>query len=246
MANIDPYRGFAARYSTLRHESPERTAFFKTLFDSDGVRRILDCACGTGEDLLLFSSLGVDVAGSDLSEAMLALAKEKLAAAGVEVPLVRTDFRELPKHFDEPFDAAVCLSTSLPHLHEDEEILKALDSMRSVLREGGLLVLDQGMTDRQWAEKPHFIPAVNTAEFCRLMAIDYSDEEFTVHVIDFADDGGERAFHHDIFVYRRLLRDDYANLLREAGFRAPRFYGGFSFEPYSKTGSRRLIVVAER
>ncbi|GEM_PF-1627790 len=74
--------------------------------------------------------------------------------------------------------------------------------MRDVLREDGILVLDQGMTDRQWTEKPRFIPAINTSELCRLMAIDYAEEAFTVHVIDFVDEGVERAFHHDAFVYR--------------------------------------------
>ena len=108
--------------------------------------------------------------------------------------------------------------------------------------QGRDLVIRTGHQD----EKPRFIPAVNTAELCRLMAIDYEAETFTVHVIDFADDGAERAFHHDIFAYRRLLRDDYERLLREAGFRDISFYGGFGFELYSKTGSRRLIIVAER
>lgn len=118
--------------------------------------------------------------------------------------------------------------------------------MRHVLREDGILVLDQGMTDRQWGEKPRFMPVVNTAELCRLMAIDYAENTFTVHVIDFADEGLERAFHHDAFVYRRLLRDDYERFLREDGFREVTFYGGFEFETYSKAASRRLIVVAER
>ena len=246
----DPYLDFASRYDAFSEGTAEAAAlrerFFKGLFERHGVQRLLDCACGTGADLLLFRSLGLDVVGSDVSDAMLTLAKEKLEAAGAVTSLVRTDFRELSEHVDGPFDAVVCLSTSLPHLHEDAEILKALSSMRDVLQAGGILVLDQGMTDRQWAEKPRFIPAVNTADLCRLIAIDYEAETFTVHVIDFADAGVERAFYHDTFVYRRLLRDDYDRLLRAAGFRDVAFYGGFGLELYSKTGSRRLIVVAER
>ena len=172
MAGADPYLSFAARYDAFRTDAPERRAFFERLFDRYHVRRVLDCACGTGDDLLLFRSLGLAVVGSDLSDAMLALAETKLAAAEAEIPLVRADFRELPEQFADSFDAVVCLSTSLPHLLDGAKILRALASMRHVLREDGILVLDQGMTDRQWGEKPRFMPVVNTAELCRLMAID--------------------------------------------------------------------------
>jgi glycine/sarcosine N-methyltransferase len=246
MAGADPYLSFAARYDAFRTDAPGRRAFFERLFVRHHVRRVLDCACGTGDDLLLFRSLGLRVEGSDLSDAMLALAGAKLADTNAEIPLVRADFRDLPEQFADSFDAVVCLSTSLPHLLDEAEILRALASMHDALRENGILVLDQGMTDRQWAERPRFMPAVNTSALCRLMAIDYAEDTFTVHVIDFADEGLERAFHHDAFVYRRLLRDDYERLLLQSGFREATFYGGFEFETYSKAASRRLIVVAER
>jgi glycine/sarcosine N-methyltransferase len=242
--DVDPYRDFAVRYDAFPRDALGRTAFFAKLFEEHAVRRVLDCACGTGDDLLLFHALGLDVAGSDRSEAMLSQARAKLSAGGVDVPLIRSDFRDLPGRFDRPFGAVVCLSTSLPHLHEDVEILEALGSMRGVLHDGGLLVLDQGMTDRQWAERPRFLPAVNTAELCRLMAIDYGDETFAVHVIDFTGGGGERAFYHDTFVYRRLLRDDYERLLRRSGFCELVFYAGYDGSPYDRGESRRLICVA--
>jgi glycine/sarcosine N-methyltransferase len=244
MREADPYRGFAERYDAFGKGSPERRAFFEGLFRRNGVRSVLDCACGTGGDLLLFRSLGCDVVGSDLSEAMLGRARERLRTAEAEIPLVRADFRHLPRAVAGPFDAVVCLSTSLPHLHDEAEIVRSLESMRAVLRDGGILVLDQGMTDRQWTEKPRFIPAINTPEFSRLMAIDYTEETFVVHVIDFLEEDGERAFHVDRFVYRALLRDDYDRLLRVAGFRDVEFLGGFDGRPYDRVQSRRMIVVA--
>lgn len=242
----DAYRGFAERYDAFRTDAPERRDYFESLFRAHNVRRVLDCACGTGRDLLLFETMGIGVVGSDLSGAMLSRARETIEEASKAIPLLQADFRELPGRIDGPFDAVVCLSTSLPHLHEDAALLKALESMRGVLRDGGILVLDQGMTDRQWSERPQFIPAVNTPELSRLMAIDYADETFTVHVLDFSGSEAERAFHHDQFVYRRLLRDDYERLLREAGFSSIDFAGGFNGEPYKRDESRRLIVVAIR
>jgi glycine/sarcosine N-methyltransferase len=246
----DPYRDFAERYDAFDAASsanaPNRKAFFRTLFEQRGVRRVLDCACGTGSDLLLFHSLGCAVVGSDLSEAMLAQAREKLEQAGVKIPLVRADFRELPFSSAEPFDAVTCLSTSLPHLLDDAELGRALSSIRAVLRDRGVLILDQGLTDRQLAERPRFIPVVNTNELSRVMVLDYGDRTVDIHVLDLIHRGAESAFHVDSFTYRILLRDDYGRLLREAGFRDVSFYGGLAFEPYSRTESGRLILVAER
>jgi len=246
----DPYVDFAARYDAFERgaegDHAARDAFFRELFADHGVRSILDCACGTGSDLLRFRSLGLDVTGSDVSEAMLDETRRKLAEAGEKVPLLQTDFRRLVDHFPVPFDAVACLSTSLPHLHEDAEILRALRSMRDVLREGGVLVIDQGMTDRQWMERRRFFPVVQTADLSRLMVIDYAEEAFTIHVVDFVHRSNESAFHVDRFTYRKLLRDDYVRLLEVAGFRSVRLYGSFGFDAYDPDESRRLIVVAVR
>jgi len=245
MHRQDPYRSFASRYDAFEGRSDLRASFFEALFREHQVLSLLDCACGTGNDLLLFDSLGFDVVGSDLSESMVAEARRKIEVAGAEIALAVADFRELETHFDEPFDAVTCLSTSLPHLLEEAEIVRALRSMRAVLRPGGILVLDQGMTDRQWEAKPRFLPAINTPNLSRLMAIDYGDETFTVHVLDFAGGENERTFHHDTFIYRRLLGDDYLRVLEDAGFRLIRLLGGFDGAPYSRNESPRLIAVAE-
>jgi len=241
----DSYQSFASRYDAFAERSDLRMSFLEGLFRDHGVRTVLDCACGTGGDLIRLDGRGFDVVGSDLSSEMRAQARRKIEEAGAEIPLVAADFRELGKHFDEPFDAVICLSTSLPHLRDDEQTLRALRSMREVLRPGGILVLDQGMSDRQWKEKPRFVPAINTPDVSRLMAIDYETETFTVHVLDFVGPRSERTFHHDTFVYRRMLADDYVRSLRQAGFRLIRLFGDYAGAPYSKEDSGRLIVVAE-
>ena len=89
---------------------------------------MLDCACGTGHDLVLFHSLGCEVVGSDISESMLAQAHKNLAERGVKVPLHQVDYRELPQHFNRPFDAVVCLSSSILHMPNESEVLRAFRS----------------------------------------------------------------------------------------------------------------------
>jgi hypothetical protein len=132
-------------------------------------------------------------------------------------------------------------------MRDEAEVIRALTSMRSVLADSGLLVLSQGTTDKQWAEKPRFILAVNKPDFSRVFVIDYVDRGAKYNVLDvFHGEGG-----WDLKVwtghYRiMLLRDDYERLLRHAGFGRVEFYGSYSAKPYNKALSSLLIAVARK
>jgi ubiquinone/menaquinone biosynthesis C-methylase UbiE len=247
--STDPYAGFAERYDRFQAEFGHRDLavvdFYRTLFADNGVRRVLDCACGTGRDLHLFHSLGCDVVGSDISESMLAQARKNLRQANVYVPFYRRDYRELTTFYGSEFDAVVCLSGSILQMPDEVEVARALKSMRGVLRSGGVLVLTQGTTDRQWREKPRFILAVNDADFSRLFVIDYRGRGALYNVVDlFHGAGRDEMKVWSIEYPHMLLRDDYDTLLREAGFESVVYYGGYKSEPYDAETSQRLIVIA--
>ena len=112
--------------------------------DPEGVRSVLELCCGTG---LLAGELiarGYRVVGVDASEAMLALARERL---GPEVELSRMTLPELSG--DGVFDAAVCTFDGLNYLTRDEFRLTTAAVARR-LRPAGWLVFDlhtDGMMD---------------------------------------------------------------------------------------------------
>ena len=251
VSSHDPYEGFAERYDLFFGEFGEHDAvvveFYRRLFAENGVHSVLDCACGTGRDLHLFHTLGCEVVGSDVSESMLAQARRNLAGCGLDIPLHRIDYRELTQHYDRTFDAVVCLATSISEMPDEPEVLRAFSSMRQALRDGGILVLTQGTTDRQWNDKPRFIPAVITPEFSRVFVIDYSGRGARYNVLDIFHGAERRDFRVWSIDYGQiLLRDDQERLLRDAGFRTVDFYGSYYFEPYDKEASSRLIAVARR
>lgn len=247
----DLYEGFAERYDLFFSRFSEHDAtvleFFRKLFADNQVHSILDCTCGTGQDLHLFHSLGCEVFGSDISESMLAQARKNLAGCGVKVPLQKVDYRELPQHFDRQFDAVTCLSTSILHMPNEVEVVRAFRSMREVLRDGGILVLTQGTTDKQWKEKPRFILAVNRKDFSRLFVIDYFDRGARYNVLDIFH--GEEV--RDLKVWSMdyphiLLKDDQDRLLTASGFGAVDFYGTYRFDAYDRETSNLLIAVAHK
>jgi ubiquinone/menaquinone biosynthesis C-methylase UbiE len=246
----DLYEGFAERYDLFhRHFEPNILVveFFQKLFAQNQVHTVLDCACGTGRDLLLFHSLGCEVVGSDISESMLTQARKNLAERGVSVSLHAVDYRELSSHFDRQFDAIACLSSSILHMPNEAEVLGAFRSMRQVLRDGGILVLTQGTTDKQWKEKPRFILAVNTRNFSRLFVIDYFDQGARYNILDIFHGDQVRGLEVWSVDYAHiLLKDDQERLLRASGFRTVDFYGTYRFDPYDSQASDRLIAVAHK
>lgn len=243
----DIYEKFAFDYDEfgpIEDYLGDEKTFFNKLFSERGVKTVLDCACGTGQHLYMLAQSGYRVCGSDYSASMLRVAAKNLAALNEQVCLRQCDFRYLERAFSETFDAVVCLTTALPHLHSDTDLLLALRSMKTRLNEGGLLVLTQGTTHFSLALPPIEV-VVNREDFSRVFIKEHDDTLQTIHVLDlFHSKQRNDANQYDI-VYRILLDDDYQNLLAQAGFRDIHIYGDYDFTPYTKD-SRHLIVVAAK
>lgn len=99
----DMYKEIARKYDQFHGKygeyDPAVRVFFVRLFADYQIKSVLDCACGTGHHLPLFHSLNCEVVGSDISEAMLRRAKKNLDEYGLELPLHKADYRELPHYF---------------------------------------------------------------------------------------------------------------------------------------------------
>jgi SAM-dependent methyltransferase len=136
----EPYEGFARFYDvfTAASDYESWTAHMLALAERHGWagRTVLDVACGTGNSLLPFARRGFEVAGCDLSPAMLAEAAGK--APGV--PLVEADMRRLPSLGE--FDLVTCFDDSLNHLLDEGDLDSAVASMARNLGASGLLLFD--------------------------------------------------------------------------------------------------------
>ena len=123
-----------------RFPAPERLAARwaeDTLLRHGAGQRVLDLGCGTGRDAAHLHQAGRQVVGADLSEEMLAYARE--FHPGPEY--MRADLRR----FDlgsRAFDAVVCMDSSLLYCHTNDELDGLLDSCRRALEPGGLLVAE--------------------------------------------------------------------------------------------------------
>lgn len=104
--------------------------------------RVLDVACGSGEFLAAFAWQARHVAGIDLSEAKVALARERLAdrLASGTADVVRGDAAALP--WEEGTFSAVTCNDAFPFFPVPERVLA---EMFRVLRPGGRMLMQIGM-----------------------------------------------------------------------------------------------------
>lgn len=139
-AAADPYRRIA-RYFPLLDRLMDlflgrlRRDLIRTL-KGEGLSRILDLGCGTGDLSRIMADQGLHPVGLDISPAMLDKAK-KTAQKPPSFPLVLADGGRLP--FKPRFDAAVLRFV----FHEMGASLReeAWNELQGVIRPGGLLIL---------------------------------------------------------------------------------------------------------
>jgi ubiquinone/menaquinone biosynthesis C-methylase UbiE len=241
----DLYEKFAYDYDefgAIEENLGSEKGFFAALFKKHNVKSVLDCACGTGKHLFMFHQLGLEVSGSDYSAAMLDVASGNLKRLGIKIPLVQCDFRYLEQQHPGTFDAVVCLTTALPHLHSDEDLVLALKSMKNRLNKGGLLVLTQGTTHFTLSLPP-IEAVINRKDFSRVFVKGHDDKFQTIHVLDLFHSEERLESNQYSMVYRMLLDDDYKKLLTEAGYDNIKIFGDYDMKEYDEE-SQRLIVVA--
>lgn len=128
---------------------------WEALLEGKDIKTLLDVSIGTGNLTLPLCDLGIKLAGSDLSESMLAKCREKAAKKGVDIALHLCDFRKLTECFSQQFDCVASTGNSLPYV-TNSELADVLEQMDALIKTGGWLYYDMRNWDRILAEKQRF------------------------------------------------------------------------------------------
>uniref|UniRef100_A0A8C3X779 Glycine N-methyltransferase n=1 Tax=Catagonus wagneri TaxID=51154 RepID=A0A8C3X779_9CETA len=138
-----------------RSRTAEYKAWLLGLLRQHGCQRVLDVACGTGVDSIMLVEEGFSVTSVDASDKMLKYAlKERWNRRRepafdkwvIEEANWMTLDKDVPKPPGGGFDAVICLGNSFAHLPDcrgdQSEHRLALKNIASMVRSGGLLVID--------------------------------------------------------------------------------------------------------
>jgi len=229
----------------LEREGP----FFRRVFEENGVRRVLDLACGTGHHAVMLARWGLEVTAMDISGPMVERAKAASFAAGVKVEAREGGFLDFRERVQGKYDVVLILGNSLPHLLAKEEVVRCFKDVAGVLNHGGRLIIQNRNYDKVLKEKARFMP-LNTwsgpdgEEKLFLRFMDFQAELVNFNLVTLHKKDGQWSYHVNTNQLRPITSNELGAALREAGFKETAWYGDYGFSPYDAGSSGDIIVVA--
>jgi ubiquinone/menaquinone biosynthesis C-methylase UbiE len=199
---------------------------------------VLDLACGTGRIAVPLAARGFAVAGIDISQRALEVARR----AGPELDLRHGDMRELP-WADGSFDAVINLWTAFGYFETPEEDERVLREVARVLRPGGVFLIDTvNATSLHRSFRPESWRELEDGTFMlERRVVDLPTGRIRAYWT-FLKDGARTELSFDHRLYGAA---EYGELFRRAGLEPVRWFGGFDGSELG-VDSWRLIAVAGR
>ncbi|UCD84187.1 MAG: class I SAM-dependent methyltransferase [Deltaproteobacteria bacterium] len=241
------YEDFVEKYDLLvswENRFKREHKFFNTLLSKYQIKSILDCACGTGQHVVMFHQMGIIAKGSDLSPAMVKKAKINARKYKVKADFKVADFRNLSKVFKEKFDAVVCVGNSLPHLLSDRDLKKAIHEMGKVLNPKGLLILQQRNYDMLIGSKKRFFNMATRENEAFFYVLDYLPNKIVFNIVNL--DTKSKKFKVYTTDYNPLKKAKLVRLLKECGFNRFEFYGDYDFNKFDLKKGNDLIMICKK
>lgn len=215
---------------------------------------VLELGCGTGRVALHLARAGIEITGLDASPAMLAIARAKLARAGLgeHVRLLEADLGNFA--LDQQFALATLAINTFMHFLTVAEQVRVLTTARRHLEPGGLLIIDLPRPDHSLlldTGEPLALnqtltdPASGRTIF-KLIAATLEPATQTRHLVlayDETDAEGVLRRTAALFAVHYFFRYEMELLLDKAGFVVEALYGSYGLDPY-ESDSERMIFVA--
>jgi ubiquinone/menaquinone biosynthesis C-methylase UbiE len=241
------YDSFVDKYDVLvsyENRVKREANFYDYLFKKHNISTVLDCACGTGHHVMMLKNMGYDIKGSDLSPAMINKARTNLKDKNLDIPLKISDFKHLQKNFGEKFDAVICVGNSLPHLLTDEDLTLALNEMNAVLKENGILILEQRNYDKLLKDKKRFFPVAFRENDVFFYVLDFFPSEIIFNIINI--NTSTQALDTYTTKYNALKMDKLKELLHTSGFQIIELYEDYDFAKFNIKTSERPIILCSK
>ncbi len=196
---------------------------------------VLEVACGTGRILLPLLEAGVHIEGIDISVRMLSVLKKKAREKGLDVNVWKADMRNFRSK--KKYALIIVPFRSFLHVEKSEEQIKTLKNFKKHLKKGGKIILNffypdfnfmAKMNEKTTKKKPVVIKG---KKYYLSEKISYSTPEQLIRGDWIFEDKKGRKTKvlkmHLSYIYKK----EFELLLKLAGFRKWKVYGGFDKKP---------------
>lgn len=211
------------------------------------VQNILELACGTGNLTIPLTKKNYDIAGIDISDQMLSVAREKAEKQGVELVLLQQDIAELD--FDVTnLDCVLCACDGYNYVTYDDELENSFKKSHELLKTGGIFIFDISSHYKLSTILGNNMHGENREDISYLWQ-NYFDDEQNLIEMELAffvkDENGKFDKFEEVHHQRAYKQDEIIESLQIAGFNDIKVYGDFTFEA-PKKDSERLFFVCKK
>jgi SAM-dependent methyltransferase len=230
-----PYDAIAELYDPWSRSVTEDIGFYIGEARKAG-GPMVELGVGTGRIAIPIAQQGIRVIGVDSSREMLAACGRRAEAEGIadQLDLRLGDLRSPP--VNEQVALVICPFRSYLHLADDGERVEALTAARNTLLPGGHLVFDV------FAPKPDDIAETHGRWLEREPGIyEHADWDADARTLTLSVRGPSGAA---TMALSWTSRDEWQQLLEEAGFSVDACYGWFDRTPY--LGGEDMVFIARR
>jgi SAM-dependent methyltransferase len=183
---------------------------------------ILDCACGIGTQSLGLSQLGYKVTGSDISKNEISRAIIEAKNRKLDIQFFVADFCNLAQVFREKYNVVIAIDNALPHMIENNDLVKAISSIYEQIEGNGLFIASIRDYDKLIKMKPQNSPPyiINTPTGRRIafQLWDWENDtyDFTQYIIE--NENNRLDIHKFDGKYRAITRAELTEKLELQGF----------------------------
>ncbi|MGL5314394.1 MAG: class I SAM-dependent DNA methyltransferase [Peptostreptococcaceae bacterium] len=248
---MEQYNDFAFIYDELMNDV-DYNGWVKYIEDiikdeNAEVQNILELACGTGNLTIPLTKKNYDIAGIDISDQMLSVAREKAEKQGVELVLLQQDIAELD--FDVTnLDCVLCACDGFNYVTYDDELESAFAKTHELLKPGGIFIFDISSHYKLSKVLGNNMYGENR-EDVSYMWQNYFDDEQNLVEMELAffvkDEDGKYDKFEEKHYQRAYTEDEIIESLQISGFDNIKVYGDFTFEK-PKKDSERLFFVCRK
>lgn len=249
---MEAYEGFASVYDLFMEDTEYDTwvDYIQKIWEKENLnpKLILDLGCGTGNVTERLAKKGYGMIGIDISEDMLAIAREKAQVEGLDILYLLQDMREFELYGT--VNCILSLFDSLNYITEKEDLLEVFRLVNNYLHPGGLFIFDLN-TEYKFREVLAQNVFAETRENAAYIWENYYDEEDGINefymnfFIQKEDENGyERR--EECHYEKAYSIETIKELLAESGLEFLNIYDAFTFEPPRSDSQRVYFVARER
>lgn len=241
------YEQISKYYDYIFPAGEEQLRFIGSLL-GDKPKTVLDVACGSGGYSVELAKQGHKVTAVDLDDEMVRKAETKARGAGVNVNVLKCDMLELVKTLTGKFACIFCIGNSIVHLGKLEDIQRALEQMRDLLDEDGVLVLQTINYDRIINNNISGLPTIKNGEIGLefIRQYEYVEEKGIINfntILNVDNKEVTEKFENSIELLP-VRSSDLREMLEKAGFKSIKLYGDFAFSPHTEDSFMLVISAA--